>query len=504
MRSNKNIGIIGAGLGGMSAAVMLASEGYQVDVYEASSSPGGKAGCLSLDGFTFDTGPSLLTMPFVLSGLFEEAGESLDDYLELIPLDIICRYFYNDGTVINAYSDADKFSSEISLKTEDSAGSVHRYLEYSKKIFELTADLFLFNSPSKISTYLNRKALKALLNIRSIDPFRTIHSANSHFFKDKRTIQLFDRYATYNGSDPFKAPATLNIIPHVEYGLGSFYAKGGMRAVTSALKKLADKKGVNFIFDTPVEEILISSSQAAGIRTASSEYHYNYIISNSDVNFTYSRLLDKNKGFTNNAAKAEPSLSAMVFYWGVEGNHDELTVHNILFSSDYRSEFEDLFSKKIKPDDPTVYSYISCKFNKDDAPNGYENWFVMVNAPCISGQNWEDEIIRTRKNVIKKIKGITGISLTERIKTESVLSPPLLERKTGSYRGSIYGISSNNRFGAFLRHPNESKSIRNLFFCGGSVHPGGGIPLVLLSGKIAANLIIKETASFDMSRTIND
>ncbi|KAB2837946.1 MAG: FAD-dependent oxidoreductase, partial [Melioribacteraceae bacterium] len=225
--AGKKVAVIGAGLGGLSAAARLASSGYDVTVFEKNSTPGGKANQIESSGFRFDTGPSLLTMPFVVEQLFSDLGENIDEYLQLQKLETICKYFWEDGISISAYADKEKFAEEIEKKTLDDASSMFSYLDYTSKIYDLTAELFLFNDFSDWKSLINKKGLKTLLQIWKIDPFRTMHKANSAFFKDKKMVQLFDRYATYNGSSPYKAPATLNIIPHVEYNLGGFVpAKG--------------------------------------------------------------------------------------------------------------------------------------------------------------------------------------------------------------------------------------------------------------------------------------
>lgn len=494
MSKKRKIAVIGAGLGGLSAAIRLAGSGYQVDLYEQNSNPGGKANQISENGFRFDTGPSLLTMPFVIKELFESVSENIGDYLKLIPLSNLCKYFYDDGTVINAYADIEKFAREISNKTNDTAGSVKKYLKYSEKIYQLTADLFLFNDFSNRKNFLTKKALKTLININSIDPFRTMHKANRAFFKDKKTVQLFDRYATYNGSNPYKAPATLNIIQHVEYNLGGYILSGGIYSLVSALYQLARKKGVNFFFDSRVTQIHHDDFSITGITINRNgiveKRNYDTIVSNADANHTYKQLLKDT--FTHSAkryAGLEPSTSALVFYWGVKGNHKDLEIHNILFSSGYKKEFSDLFDRKICPDDPTVYIYISSRFKEDDAPTGHENWFVMINAPYIGNQNWEREIEKSRKNIFEKIKNRLDINIENKIVFEKILTPGMIEKQTGSTLGSLYGISSNGKSAAFVRQKNRSKEYSGLYFCGGSSHPGGGIPLVILSGKMAAESI---------------
>lgn len=489
----KRIAVIGAGLGGLSAAIRLANAGFEVHLFEKNSFAGGKASELREQGFRFDTGPSLLTMPYVLQDLFRECNENINDYLKLNKLETICRYFYPDGTIINAYSDTDKFGEEISAKTSDDEESLNSFFKYSETIFNLTSDLFLFNSPTKIKTFLNRKALRTLLKVNKIDAFRTVDQAVSSFFSDKKLIQLFDRYATYNGSNPFEAPATLNIIPYVEYFPGSFLPEGGIFQITKALVSLGEKKGVNFHFQSSVEKILLNDRTATGLIVNGKEIYFDKIISNADVNYTYNKLLNDSISFEGKRyKKLKPSLSGLVFYWGINSVNKALETHNIIFSENYKKEFDDLTKQNIIPEDPTIYIYISSKLNNNDAPDGMENWFVMINAPYDKGQNWSSEIQKARKIVIEKINRTLGLNIEENILFEKMLTPKDLENKTSAYKGSIYGISSDKRTSAFLRQPNKSRSIKNLYFCGGSAHPGGGIPLVILSGKIVSDIIKSE------------
>ncbi|KUO63733.1 hypothetical protein APF79_00565 [bacterium BRH_c32] len=484
--------IIGSGLGGLSAAIRLAHLGYQIDLFESNFDAGGKANQFIIDDFRFDLGPSLLTMPFVIKDLFADVDENLEEFLTLRKLDVICKYLYSDGTTINIYPDREKTANEIAKKTFDSKKSVIKYLKYCEKIYDLTAELFLFKDFSDPKTFLNLKALKTLMQVYKIDPFRTMHEANSNFFNDPKTVQLFDRYATYNGSNPYKAPATLNIIQHVEIGLGGYIPEGGIYSISKALYNLALKKGVNFHFDSKVEKILTDNNSVKGISVNGKDLKYDFVLSNADVNKTYKeQLKEKKLKSAEKYSKLNPSSSALVFYWGVKIEENDLEIHNILFSENYQKEFLQLFEEKICPDNPTIYIYISSKYNRSDAPTGYENWYVMINAPYIDGQNWDDEIKRAKENILNKIKSILGIDLNNKIVTEKILSPLEIESITGSEKGSLYGISSNSRNAAFSRQTNKSKELDHLYFCGGSAHPGGGIPLVILSGKIASESIIK-------------
>ena len=393
----KSISIIGSGLGGLSAAIRLAHYGFNVSVYEKNSTPGGKAGTLNIDNFRFDTGPSLLTMPFVINELFTSVGENPAEWLTINKLDTLCKYFYPDGTILNAYSDPKLFAREIEANTTEKADALYKYLDYCKTIYDLTADIFLFNDLYSAKTYSNIKALKTLFKVPKIDSFRTMNEANRSFFKDERVIQLFNRYATYNGSDPYKCPATLNIISHVEYSIGGYFFSGGMHRLTDALYKLALKKGVKFSFNSPVEKIITENKRVKGIVVNGSDILSDIVISNADVYSTYGKLLgDKKTKAAKKYNNLEPSSSALVFYWGVDIVSDKLDTHNILFSGNYKNEFEELFDKKIFPTDPTVYIYISSKFSNGDAPHGKENWFVMINAPntisspSARSKNWPD------------------------------------------------------------------------------------------------------------------
>jgi len=491
----KKIAVIGGGLGGLSVSIRLALAGFDVHLFEQNDHVGGKAGSINIDGFRFDSGPSLLTMPFVLEELFNVADEKIEEHIVLESLDILCKYFYPDGTELNAFSKREKLITEISEKLGESNNSVNKYLNYSKQIYDLTVELFLFKSFSEPKTFLNIKALKTLFNLPKIDPFRTMHEANLSFFNNPRTVQLFDRYATYNGSNPYKAPATLNIIQHVEYNLGAFVPTKGIYSITEALFTLASKSGVKIHLNSKVESILTNRNAVTGVVLDNNEHSFDAVISNADVNYTYKYLLAGKKSSRVERYKSlEPSSSAVVFYWGIKGIYNEFEVHNILFSSDYKREFEDIFIDKKCSDDPTIYIYVSSKYNPGDAPEGCENWFVMINTPYNSGQNWENEIHRVKETIIKKIESRLKKDIGKSILCEVILDPIKIEANTSSTFGSLYGISSNNKYAAFLRQRNRSNEFKGLYFCGGSAHPGGGIPLVLLSGKIAAELVAKDLA----------
>jgi phytoene desaturase len=301
-------------------------------------------------------------------------------------------------------------------------------------------------------------------------------------------VQIFNRYATYNGSSPYLAPATLNIIPNLEFNIGAYFPEKGMHNITLSLYELAKRKGVNFNFNSKVNQVIIKNKKATGIKIGEREIYSDIVVSNMDMVNTYKHLLPEV-----NPPKflvSQPkSSSALIFYWGIKKSFPSLDLHNIFFSNDYQKEFDFIFNKKDIFEDPTIYINITSKYKEDDAPEGCENWFTMINVPHNSGQDWEKLIKKSRKYILKKLSRMLGENIEELIEEEDILDPIKIESKTSSFGGALYGNSSNNKYAAFLRHANFSRKLKNLYFCGGSVHPGGGIPLALLSGKITADLI---------------
>lgn len=481
--------VIGAGIAGIAAAIRFAVKGYGVEVFEANASPGGKLSEIRQNGFRFDAGPSLFTMPQYIDELFALAGKNPQDHFKYRKLDIICKYFYNDGTIISAYADKQKFVHELSSITGEPAEHIERCIDNSTNIYNITHKVFLERSLHDLKNYLKPDALKAVFRLPQIDTGRSMHQANESFFSDKRLVQFFDRYATYNGSDPYRAPATLNVVPHLEQHFGAYFPDGGMYNIVKVLVALAEELGVKFHYNSPVQEIILNKKRAAGIKVNQRVVNADVVVSNMDVWFTYKNLL---AGYADlhpqKALKQERSSSALIFYWGIKKQFPQLDLHNIFFSNDYKAEFECIWKQQTIYYDPTIYLNISSKYKADDAPEGCENWFTMINVPSNRGQDWDKLIADARANILQKLSGVLNENITELIECESILDPRSIESRTSSYQGAIYGTSSNSRFAAFLRHANRSSKISNLYFCGGSVHPGGGIPLCLLSAKIVSSL----------------
>jgi phytoene desaturase len=484
----KTVGIIGAGIGGLALGIRLANKGFKVTIFEKNSYPGGKLSEFKLDGFRFDKGPSLFTMPSLVDELTSLQKSSLK--FEYQKLDVITNYFYPDGTQLKASANLDDFAEELHLKLNEKKETVLNHIKRNAFYFKTTEDLFLKQSLHQLKNFINFKTLKGILFAPFLGLFSTMHKKNQQTFSNPKTVQLFNRFATYNGSNPYKAPALINMISHLEFNLGAYLPVKGMYQITTHLVQLAKEAKITIKYNETIEALELGTNDRIGsIKSNGNSYPFDIVASDIDIHALYKNLLPS--AFTpKKLIQQEKSSSAYVFYWGINKEFAALGLHNILFSDDYKKEFDYLFSKQFPTEDPTIYINITSKYCKDDAPEGCENWFVMVNVPHNKNESIS-YVAAIRKNVIDKINNMLKTDIEKHIITESTLSPIDIENQTSSFGGSLYGNSSNNKFAAFLRHANFSTSIKNLYLVGGSVHPGGGIPLCLFSAKIASQLIVE-------------
>ncbi|MFN2454785.1 MAG: phytoene desaturase family protein [Pyrinomonadaceae bacterium] len=490
---HKNIIVIGAGLGGLSAAIHLAANGARVYVLERNATPGGKVNIHHAAGYTFDTGASLLTMRHVVEELFESVGRRVEDYLEIVPLDPICRYTWPDGTTLDTSIDLQKTEQEIrKLAPEDIAG-FRKFLEDARRKYEVADRTFLAHSLNDLPKLLRPRYARDLAVISS---WRTLDAHVRKYFQSPRLRQLFNRFATYNGSSPYLAPATFALIPYVEFGLGAWYVRGGIYNLVRALVRLCDELGVEIRTNVEVEKILIEKQRARGVLLKDGKIQKcDAVIANADAVETYRSLINENSRriYTNKKiARIEPSCSGFVLLLGVNRRYDSLAHHNIFFSPDYPAEFRAIFGDLRPADNPTIYVCASSRTDTSQAPEGHENLFVLINAPATSKHTcWTKEAASYRDLTIGKLEACGLKDLRASIDYEKIITPEDFEQTYRANRGLIYGVSSNKLTSAFLRPPNKARDIAGLYFAGGATHPGGGIPLVLLSGKMAAELVMR-------------
>ena len=479
--------VIGAGVAGMATAIRLAHQGYTVSIYEAAAHCGGKLSQKQIGDFRFDLGPSLFTLPELIKELFDLCGEDFETQFPLIQLDPIAHYFWEDGVVLKANADTEVWAHQIAVKLGEDKAKVLAYFKKAGWIYDITKPVFLESSLKRLP-WKSWKFWRALLSIPLLPVTGTLHSRNSKFFKNLKTVQMMNRYATYNGSNPYRTPAMMSMIPHLEHGIGAFLPEEGMHQITKSLERLMRKKEVQVHLQTKVEEILYQGNQALGVKVNGERVEAEIVVSNVDAYFTYHQLLPTFPK-PERILKQERSSSAIIFYWGINREFSELDVHNLFFANDYQKEFDGIFHQGKLSEDVTVYVNITSKKVKGDAPKGGENWFVMINAPRYQGGDESEVVAAARVAILRKLNSVLKVELEQCIMVEDILTPRLIQERTSSYAGSLYGTASNNAFSAFRRHDNFISGLQGLYFVGGSVHPGGGIPLCLQSAKIVADCV---------------
>ena len=479
---DNTIYILGAGIGGLTCASYLAKEGYKVTILEQNNYCGGKAAVVKINGFTFDAGPSLLTLPEWIDDHFKFCGKNPRDYFKYEKLDPVTRYFFNNNQVVDVAKDLQQTATNFEKFLSLNKTKFLKYMNKWKTVYELSEKTFLkekinFNLP------FFKAAMIWFSKIGFSSIFQSMASYNRKSIGNKEVELIMNRFATYSGSSPYLTPAFMNQIAVIELCKGAFFPKGGIYSIVTALEKLCSDLGVKIIHNRKITKITLQKN-IFQIETNQEIHQASTLVSNIDFHTTQ-LLLDRKIDLETK----QLSTSALVFYWGIKQNTPQFSVHNIFFSSDYKKEFETIFQLENVPQDPTIYINISSKKEKDHAPSGMENWFVMVNLPAIPEKVSPSEIDQLRSLVIKHISKKLNLNLQELIDCEEILTPKTLYEKTGSYKGALYGINQHSLKRIMSRSAPKDRELDNLYYAGGSVHPGGGIPLALISGIHAAKEI---------------
>ncbi|MFD1861610.1 phytoene desaturase family protein [Planococcus chinensis] len=488
----KKIIVIGGGLGGLAAAVTLAHAGFHVRLFEKNRHLGGKLMPVHLGSYSFDFGPNTITMPQVFKGIIEQTGERAEDYFDLIPLQSHTRNHFPDGATLDFSSDAAEMEKEIARFSSRDAANYSAFLKEVARLYGMSERYFFPATFQSWKDYVSPSLGLALLRAR---PAETLHHFFSRYFSDKRLIQSLDRYATYIGSSPFKAPATFSMIAHLELAQGVYYTKGGNVRIAEAFAAVAQKHGAILHTETEVQKILIENGQATGVVLADGRtFEADLVILNGDLLSAYPKLVEERfrSSFTDDKIRRfEPSISAFVITAGLSTRLPGLKHHNVFFSGDYQQEFDDLFSKQRYSEEPTVYISNSSYTDSDAAPEG-DNLFILVNAPALASDGSLQIKPELYKERIYDFLQTYGLDIRSHVVEERVFTPVFLKDKFNAYRGSLYGPSSHRKADAFLRPANASTDIENLFFIGGSTHPGGGSPIVTMGGQNLARQIISK------------
>lgn len=494
---SENVTVIGGGLAGMASAIRLAGEEYNVTIIEKGERLGGKLNQRMGKGYIFDTGPSILTLPWVLEELFESVGKDVHDYLDIQRIEPGWRTFFEDGTKIDLTSDLPKMLEELKKVSKDDASRFFEYLDYCNKMYDLSMKSFYRDSISGVSDLRANHSLKEMW---AMDPFHSLNQTTERFFKDKHLQQLFNFLIMYIGSSPYEAPAMLSQMTHVQLGVGVYYVQGGMYKIAEAMESVLEEQGVNIRLNTEVEKVTTKKKQVKEVHLAGGDVLTpDLVVSNLEVIPFYEHLMESKKLRKKALAdrkKFEPTVSGLVFLLGVDSNYENLSHHNFFFSEDPEKEFQQIFKEKKPADDPTVYVGISSKSDSSQAPAGKENMFVLTHVPALQkGEDWNNNMAEYRDIILSKLERMGMTGLRDRIEYEHTFTPNDIESLYGSNGGSIYGVVTDRKLNGGFKMDTTSSVVDNLYFVGGATHPGGGVPMVTLSGHMAANAILKKHGS---------
>ncbi len=483
----KEVVIIGGGLGGLAAAIRMAALGLQVTVCEQGESLGGKMNAWSSSGFRFDTGPSLITMPWIFEELFEVAGSRLKDHLEMVSMHPLSDYSFADGTRFSYSADLPEWLGTVrNLEPKDADGFL-RFMKLGAKLFELSKDNFLRRPPFSPP---RQSDLTGLKHFPLRHAWGNYSKVVAEHFKSPQLQQLYNRYPTYVGSSPYNSPATLSIIPYIELAFNGWYPKGGLYKIIESLLTLAKSLNVTLLTNKKIAGIEHTNNQVTSVKLSDGAMlKADIVIANCEAQDARLMLGEPQ------AVRLEPenrSMSGVVFLIGCRKTIPSLNHHSIFFSSDYPAEFRQIFDEQRFPDDPTVYVNCPSRSDRSIVPGEGESLFIMANAPSGDQLEWDSSLIaEVRKRVFNRLRLGGFPNLEDDIVVEEVWTPQKIASKYLMPGGAIYGTHSHGWKKVFLRPPNKDRKYQGLYYVGGSTHPGGGTPTVLLSAQITADLIKK-------------
>ena len=494
--NSDRIVIIGGGLGGLAAACTLAARGHNVSLFESNHWLGGKAAVWQKAGFRFDMGPTILTMPSVLSRIFGEANRVLNDQLQLVRLDPQWRSFFNDGSTLDLHQDIDRMAQEIASFTNNQRDSTgyRRLLALSAKQEEISRRWFFYKSIGGLRDMFHRSTLvspSSLADVLATGMGATVAGTLRRHVRDSRVAQMLDHFTQYVGSAPDMSPAVLCSIAHMQIGEGVWYPMGGTAAIPHALTALAKDLGVDIQVGCGVREILLKDSRVVGVITDERDaIACTAVISNRDSVRTHRDLLGRHKQQRFEARRRyEPACSGVVLYLGLRQRYDHLLHHNFVFSRDPHEEFDAIYRRGEPAPDPTCYVCAPACTDPEVAPAGGEALYVLVHTPYLRpGHNWKEMLPFYRQHILEKLRTTAGLDdLEKRIVVEHVLTPEDIHNRYQVLNGAIYGLASHGRFFGAFKPANRSPDVQGLYLAGGSAHPGPGMPMALMSGWIAAD-----------------
>jgi phytoene desaturase len=497
MTDQNPVAVIGGGLGGLAAAAVLAARGHAVTLFDKNPWLGGKAAVLGAEGFRFDMGPTILTVPMVLERIFAEAGERLADHLDLVRLDPQWRCFFEDGTTLDLVEDVETMTRRLDdFAPGQSLGAGYRRFQgLAERLNQISERFFFWRSVEDLRDTLDlRRNFNpgTLADVMALRMGRSVAGVIRRHLPEKRVAQMLDHFTQYVGSSPFASPAVLCAIAHMQASGGVWYPKGGTRAVATALMALAERHGARLMPNTEVMGLDIERGAVRAVRTADAAHHpVSAVVSNMDSVRTYRELVGGQAGARALKREHEPACSGVVLYLGLSKAYDHLLHHDFVFSRDAEEEFDFIYRRGEPAPDPTCYVAAPARTDPTVAPPGGEALYILVHTPYLRPHHdWSRMLPAYRRTILDKMKRTAGLyDLEERIVFERVLTPQDIHDRYKVLNGAIYGLASHGRFVGAFKPGNRSRHVAGLYLAGGAAHPGPGMPMVMMSGWIAADAL---------------
>lgn len=490
--SQSKVLIVGAGIGGIATAARLARQGCQVTVLEKCEKPGGRCGSMTADGYTFDTGATLFLMPEVYAETFATLGERLQDHLDLRRVDPTYHLYFQDNSQLQLTSDLHSLLEQLEAIEPGSFERLLHYLAEGRRIYEQSLTRVVGRNFRSLSDLINPRMLLLFLQLKAL----TRHTDYvRRFFKDPRLQMAFTFQDMYMGLSPYQSPATYSLMQYTELGEGLWYPMGGMHRVVEVLTAIAEKLGVRFLYNTPVEQILVDDAKATGVLLQNGQVlPAGTVVANADLGYVYRHLLP-DPAAANRIDRKEYGCSTIMFYWGLDKQYPGLGPHNLFLCGDYRQGFEDIFKRTSMPDEPNFYIHAPVRLDPSMAPAGHDTWYVAVPVGHIDdkiSQDWAALQAKARKFILQRLAHLGFSDVEAHIQTEVSFLPGDWRDRYNLTRGSTHGLSHKLTQMAYLRPHNRHSRYHNLYFVGASTHPGTGVPTVLISARLAAERILEE------------
>ena len=496
IKNRKSVLVVGGGAGGLSSALLLQASGFQVTILEKNENPGGKLSADTMDGYVFDNGPSILTLPGVLRELFTLTGKPLEDYLELVELDPQWRCFFNDGSHFDFRAREDSMLEEVGRIAPRDVDGFRKLYQKSRELYQISEDNFFFRDLGNVLDVISQKRgqtrpLEALKLAVAIEPLKSYANLVERYIKSPQLKQALEHLPQYVGSSPFLAPAILGCLIYVQFEKGCWYPMGGMNKISEALAKRFGELGGVIETSQTVERVYEDGRSLRGVETrdgklwAADEYVFNM-----DVNSLREKIKQKT------ADEQQLACSGVTVFLGLKKKVEGLAHHNFFFSQSHEAEFKDIYTRRIPHLDPTIYACVPSKTDATVAPAGKENVFLLIHAPTVNSKTDWDSYLPSYVDLVLKKLSKNGFDLEgHTVEVQKARSPKDIGEKWGTYKGNIYGMASHGKFTGGFKNRNASHSFRNLQLAGGTVNPGAGVPMSIMSGMIAGSNLIKKSNS---------